>query len=78
MQKNKDIGTSFESQESCRMIKVKVGYENFSFEVFTEDTVDASFYYERIYWSLMPQNNTNHEWLSENSFFPDDVKKMLK
>ena len=36
---NKDTGTSFESQESCRMIKMKSGNENFSFEVFTEDTV---------------------------------------
>ena len=35
----KDTGTSFESQESCRMIKVKFGNESFSFEVFMEDTV---------------------------------------
>ena len=34
----KDTGTSFESQASCRMIKMKFGKENFSFEVFT-DTV---------------------------------------
>ena len=31
--------TSFESQESCRMIKVKFENENFFFEAFTEDTV---------------------------------------
>ena len=35
----KDTGTSFESQEICRMIKTKVGKENFSFEVFTEAAV---------------------------------------
>ena len=35
----KDTGTSFESQENCRMIKGKFGNESFSFEVFTEDTV---------------------------------------
>ena len=35
----KDTGTSFESQESCRMIKTKFGKENFSFKVFTEDAV---------------------------------------
>ena len=35
----KDIRTLFESQESCRMIKMKFGNENFSFEVFTDDTV---------------------------------------
>ena len=35
----KDTGTSFESQESCWMIKTKFGKENFSFKVFTEDAV---------------------------------------
>ena len=35
----KDTGTSFGSQESCRMIKKKFGKENFYFEVFTEDAV---------------------------------------
>ena len=35
----KDTGTSFESQESCRMIKTKFGKENLSFKVFTEDEV---------------------------------------
>ena len=35
----KDNGTSFECQKSCRMIKVELGKENFSLEVFTEDTV---------------------------------------
>ena len=34
-----NTGTSFESQESCRMIKMELGKWNFSFEVFTEDTV---------------------------------------
>ena len=36
----KDTGTSFESQESCRMVKTKFGKENFSFEVFNEDTFE--------------------------------------
>ena len=36
----KDTGTSFESQESCRMLKTKFGKENFSFEVFNEDTFE--------------------------------------
>ena len=35
----KDTGTSFESQEICRMIKTKVGKEKFYFEVFTEAAV---------------------------------------
>ena len=35
----KDARTSFESQKSCWTIKGKFGNENFSFEVFTEDTV---------------------------------------
>ena len=36
----KDTGTSFESQESCRMIKIKFRKkENFSFELFAEDMV---------------------------------------
>ena len=35
----KDTGTSFQSQENYRMIKVKFGNENFSFEIFTKDTV---------------------------------------
>ena len=33
----KDTGTSFESQENCKMIKTKFGKESFSFEVFSED-----------------------------------------
>ena len=33
-----DTETSFESQESYRMIKVKFGNGNFSFEAFFEDT----------------------------------------
>ena len=36
---DEDVGISFESQERCRMIKEKFRNENFSFEVFTEDTV---------------------------------------
>ena len=39
----KDTGTSFESQQSCRIIKKKSGKENFSFEAFTEDTVANAF-----------------------------------
>ena len=35
----KSNGTSFESQESYRMVKMKFGNENFFFEVFTEDMV---------------------------------------
>ena len=35
----KDTGTSFESQEICRMIKTKVGKEKFYFEVFAEAAV---------------------------------------
>ena len=35
----KDTGTSFESQESYRVIQKKFGKENLSFEVFTEDVV---------------------------------------
>lgn len=35
----KDTGTSFEFQESCRMIKKKFGKENSLFEVFTKDAV---------------------------------------
>ena len=35
----KDTGISLESQESCKMIKMKFGKKNFSFEVFTEETV---------------------------------------
>ena len=35
----KDTGTTFESQESCRMIKMKFGKHNFSFKAFTEDPV---------------------------------------
>ena len=35
----KDNGTSFESQENCRMIKTKFGKENYSFEDFTEDAI---------------------------------------
>ena len=38
----KNTGISFESQESCIMIKMKFGNENFSFEDFTEDTVANS------------------------------------
>ena len=35
----KDTGTSFESQENCKIIKTKFGKESFSFEVFSEDKV---------------------------------------
>ena len=35
----KNARTSFESQESCRMIKMKFGKENLPSELFTEDTV---------------------------------------
>ena len=35
----KSNGTSFESQESYRMVKMKFGNENFFFEVFTEEMV---------------------------------------
>ena len=35
----KDTGTSFISQERCRMIKKKFGEKKFSFEDFTENSV---------------------------------------
>ena len=34
-----DTGISFESQESCRIIKTKFWKENFSFEVFIENAI---------------------------------------
>ena len=74
----KSNGTSFESQENYRMVKMKFGNENFFFEVFTEDMVpntiknlatykasvsnDTSLYYES-HWCLLPKTNTNHKWL---------------
>ena len=74
----KDTGISFESQESRRMIKVKVANENFSFEISAEDTVAnavknlptskasvPNHIPVSITKEAMPKNNTNHEWLSE-------------
>ena len=75
----KDTGSSFESQESCRMIKGKFGNESFSFEVFSEDTVtnaiknlltgkasvsnDILVSIMKNYSYLLPKINRNYEWL---------------
>ena len=38
----KDTGTSFNSQERCRLIKKKFGKKKFSFEDFTENAVKSA------------------------------------
>ena len=58
----KDTGTSFESEKNCKMIKMKFGNGNFSFQVF-----------QFLLWKglllLTAQKNTNYEWIFEKQSF---------